>query len=85
MPLTSAEKQRAYRARHLGVDGTKVRLQVLISRDCESQIKLLAAHHGYTITRMLEVVAAEAEATLLDKLPASQHKSYYDGCASWRP
>jgi len=31
------------------------------------------------------VLAAKAEAMLLDKLPASQHKSYYGGCASWRP
>ncbi|MGA7325293.1 MAG: hypothetical protein WBX25_12590 [Rhodomicrobium sp.] len=85
MPLTSAEKQRAYRARHLGVDGTKVRLQLLISLECEAQIKLLAAHHGYSITRMVEVLAAEAENALLDKLPPGEQQAYYHGCDSWKP
>jgi len=36
MPLTNAEKQRAYRERHLGADGEKARIQLFFERHRES-------------------------------------------------
>lgn len=82
MALTASEKQRRYRARHLGVDGSKVRLQAFVSASCEAQLKHLACHYGYTITKMIEVLASEAENAVLDKLPAGKQRAYFD---SWRP
>jgi hypothetical protein len=79
MALTASEKQRRYREKHLGIDGQKVRLQAFVSVSCEGELKRLAAHHGYSLTKMIEVLARDAESDLLDTLPSSEHKAYYDG------
>ncbi len=93
MALTTAERQQRYRKCHLGVKGTKERLQLFIGISAEAKLKRLALHYGYTVTKMVEVLAAEAEEALLDSLTPHQQQSICieaecrDACAcagGWR-
>jgi len=79
MALTTAEKQRRYRKRHLGVDGTKDRIQLFISVQAKARLRRLAQHYGYTVTKAVETLAVDAERELLDRLPRPQHRAYLDG------
>ncbi len=79
MALTSAEKQQRYRDRHLGVDGAKQRIQLFVSVQAKAQLGRLARHYGYTVTKMIEKLAADAERALLNRLPPHQHTAYLDG------
>ena len=78
MALTSAEKQQRYRERHLGVHGSKERIQLFISVQTKAQLGRLAHHHGYTVTKMIEHVIAGAEHAILDRLPRRRHSAYLD-------
>src|SRR5216684_4304653 len=78
MALTSAEKQQRYRKRHLGLRGTKERIQLFISVQAKAQLGRLARHHGYTVTKLIEDLVAAAEQALLDRLPRRQHVAYLD-------
>jgi hypothetical protein len=78
MALTSAERQRRYRERHLGFDGNKVRIELFISIHAKAQIGRLARHHGCTVTKMIEDLVEAAESAIVDQLPWQQHKAYYD-------
>jgi hypothetical protein len=78
MALTSAEKQQRYRERHLGVHGSKERIQLFISVQTKAQLGRLARHHGYTITKVVEDLVKDAERAILDGLPRRQHAAYLD-------
>jgi hypothetical protein len=78
MALTSAEKQQRYRERHLGLRGTKERIQLFISVQAKAQLGRLARHHGYTVTKVIEDLVAAAEQAHLDRLPRRQHVAYLD-------
>jgi hypothetical protein len=78
MALTAAEKQRRYRARHLGVDGAKERMQFLVNAAAKAQLVRLADYHGYTMTTLIETLIAEAERALIDKLPYPDIGRYLD-------
>jgi hypothetical protein len=78
MALTSAERQRRYRERHLGFDGNKVRIELFISIHAKAQIGRLARHHGCTVTKMIEDLVEATESAIVDQLPWQQHKAYYD-------
>lgn len=60
MPMTPAERQRAYRQRKLA-DGTDARLDVLVSASAAAALQRLARHHGISQRAMLERVLADAE------------------------
>jgi hypothetical protein len=79
MALTSAEKQQRYRERHLGIHGTKERIQLFISVQARAQLGRLAGHYGYTVTKVIEDLAADAERALLNRLPPRQRTAYLDG------
>jgi hypothetical protein len=79
MAMTTAEKQRRYRARHLGVDGAKERVQCFVTARAKAQIVRLAKYHGYSITTLIETLAAEAERALVDKLPHPDVSHYLEG------
>jgi len=55
MALTSAEKQRRYHERHLGVHGSKERIQLFISVQKKAQLGRLPRHYGYTITKVSRI------------------------------
>jgi hypothetical protein len=78
MALTSAEKQRRYRERHLGVHGSRERIQLFISVQTKAQLGRLARHYGYTITKVVEDLVKDADRTILDRLPTRQHSAYLD-------
>ncbi|HLK80546.1 MAG TPA: hypothetical protein VKT99_03490 [Xanthobacteraceae bacterium] len=78
MALTSAEKQRRYRGRHLGVHGSKERIQLFVSVQTKAQLGRLARHYGYTITKLIEDLVKDAERAILDRLPIRQHSTYLD-------
>jgi hypothetical protein len=79
MALTNAEKQRAYRQRHLGRDGEKARIQLFLSATTRAQLNRLARHNGYTVTALIEELAASAERRTVAKLTGKALKEYYDG------
>jgi hypothetical protein len=79
MALTAAEKQQRYRERHLGINGAKLRIQLFVSVHAKAQLRRLASHYGYTVTKLIEQLAADAERALLDTLPRRQHTAYLDG------
>jgi hypothetical protein len=54
MPLTTAERQRAYRERHLGPDGERVRRELIWSAAADAKLRRIARHRGLTIVAMLE-------------------------------
>jgi hypothetical protein len=85
MPLTAAEKQQRYRERHLGVHGAKDRIQLFISVQAKAQLGRLARHHGYTVTKVVETLAIDAERAILDQLPAKQQGVYLDGKTPRKP
>jgi hypothetical protein len=79
MALTTAEKQQRYRERHLGVNGGKQRIQFFVSVQAKAQLERLALHYGYTITKVIEKLTADAERALLNRLPPQKHTVYLDG------
>jgi hypothetical protein len=82
MPLTNAEKQRAYRERHLRADGEKARIQLFLSATAKAQLDRLARHKDYTVTALVEEMAAQAEQRILNRLTGKALKMYYGGVDS---
>lgn len=79
MALTNAEKQARYRERHLGVDGTKVAVHLFLSAPAKKQLDRVARLYGYTVTKMIEELAGNAEQHIVDGLDPEARKKYYDG------
>lgn len=75
MAQSNAERQAAYRKRQQ--DGEGERLNMVISPTAGAALKRLAAHHGATQRRVLEVLLAEAEAVLLSTLSPAEQSDYY--------
>jgi hypothetical protein len=76
MPLTNAEKQRAYRERHLGVGGGKARIQLFLSTSARAQLDRLARRKGYTVTAVIEELVASADRRVTAKLSRKALKVY---------
>jgi hypothetical protein len=79
MALTNAEKQARYRERHLGVNGEKRRLTLFIDATTGAQLERLAHHKGYSVTALVEELAASAERRITSKLSGWDLKRYLDG------
>jgi hypothetical protein len=79
MGQSNAERQRAYRERHLkATDGQGERINIVVSLHAKRQLERLAHCYGVTQRAMLERVLADAERSLLDSLPAEAHGDYDD-------
>jgi hypothetical protein len=76
MPLSNAQKQARYRERHLGVDGEKARVQLFLSAAARAQLDRPAHHKGYTVTALIEELAASAERRIVAKLTPKGLKAY---------
>ena len=76
MAQTTAERQAAYRARHLHDEGgTGERLNVVIDLHAKRALERLASCYGVTQLAMLEQIIADAEREALKKsarLPKGQ-------------
>ena len=82
MAQTTAERQAAYRARHLhDEDGTGQRLNVIINMNAKLALERLASCYGVTQLAMLEQIIETAQREVLKKaarLPNGQN-DYFDG------
>jgi hypothetical protein len=77
MALTNIEKQARYRERHLGPDGEKVRVGLILNAKTRAQMGRLARHKGYTITALVEELVEGAERRVTARLSDQSRKTYY--------
>jgi hypothetical protein len=78
MALTNAEKQARYRERHLGVNGEKRRLTLFIDASAGAKLDRLAHRKGYSVTAMVEELAASAERRITAKLSGKALRAYLE-------
>lgn len=79
MPKSPAERQAAYRQKHLhDFDGTKSRLNLLIEHRAKLALARLANRYGVTQTELLERMILEAQTRELDGMSAEDTTAYYD-------
>jgi hypothetical protein len=79
MALTNTEKQARYRERHLGVNGKKARVGLILDAGTRAQMSRLARHKGYTITSLVEELVESAEGRATTRLSGKALSAYYDG------
>jgi len=82
MRKSNAQRQRAYRDRHLKLtdepDEMLERINQMVSLPVKTALKRLAAYYGVTQRAILESAIANAERTLFDTLPGEHQNDYYD-------
>ena len=82
MRKSNAQRQRAYRDRHLKLtdapDDMLERINQMVSLPAKNALKRLASYYGVTQRAILESAIANAERALFDTLPGEQHNDYYD-------
>ena len=79
MGKSNAERQAAYRERHLrDPEGGRERLNLLVSIPAKRQLERLAHCYGVTQGAMLERLLAEAERAMLDSLSPDEQRDYLD-------
>ena len=80
-PMTNAQRQAAYRQRHLRdpdtVDGA--RLNLVVAFGAKQQLERLSIHYGVTQREMLAQLLADAENDAINALPAQKRELYYRG------
>jgi hypothetical protein len=80
MAKSNAERQAAYRTRHLkDEDGKGERLNLVIDLHAKRALERLATCYAVTQRAMLERILVEAERAALAGVPVSEHAEYYDG------
>jgi hypothetical protein len=77
--LTNAERQRAFRERHLGVGGEKVRVELILERDAAAQLRRLARHRGLSVAEVVEQLAGRTERRVLAGLSPARERRYLKG------
>ena len=82
MRKSNAQRQRAYRDRHLKLadepDDLLERINQMVSLHAKNTLKRLASYYGVTQRVMLESAIANAEHALFDTLPGEHQNDYYD-------
>ena len=82
MAKSNAERQAAYRARHLkDEDGAGERLNLVIDLHAKRALERLATCYGVTQREALERLVLDADRAALDKVAAQPtgHADYYAG------
>ena len=75
---SNAERQRAYRERHLhDIDGKSDRLSMVISMHTKTSLERLASCYGVTQKAMLEMLVDKAERDLIEAATRGQRDGYY--------
>ena len=78
--MTNAERQAAYRKRHLqDIDGQGERLNMVVPITTKAQLTRLARHFGITQRELLARVLGETESKVVDGLSRAAEKTYFDG------
>jgi hypothetical protein len=76
---SNAERQRAYRERHLNdLEGQGERLNGIIKLSTKRTLERLASCYGVTQRAVLEKIIDEAESRLLSKLGSKKQEAYFD-------
>lgn len=82
MTQTNAQRQHAYRQRHLKAtradDEMLERINMMVHLPAKANLKRLACHYGVTQRAMLEQLIDEATHRLLDTLDSRQQEAFYD-------
>ena len=79
MAQTNAQRQAAYRERHLKAEqGEGERLSMVLDAKSKLALKRLAIRYGVTQREVLEGLIDEAETALLKKLSSAEQIEYYD-------
>ena len=82
MRKSNAERQRAYRDRHLRLtdapEDMLERINQMVSLPTKTALKRLAFNYGVTQRSILESAIANAEHALFDTLPGEHQNDYYD-------
>lgn len=80
MALSNAERQRAYRQRHLK-DGTADRINVVVDAATKARLERLARHYGVTQVAVLADLLARADGEVSERLRDDPNKlrEYFDG------
>ena len=82
MRKSNAQRQRAYRDRHLKLtdesDDLLERINQMVSLPTKNALKRLASYYGVTQRSLLESAIANAERALFDTLPGEHQNDYYD-------
>ena len=79
MAKSNAERQAAYRQRHLkDVNGTDERLSLLVDIRAKRALERLAARYGVTQRAMIERLLIEADSAATADMTAEQFAAYTD-------
>jgi hypothetical protein len=82
MKKSNAQRQRAFRDRHLKLtdesDDLLERINQMVSLPAKNALKRLASYYGVTQRALLESAIANAERALFDTLPGEHQNDYYD-------
>ena len=79
MPKNSAERQAAYRQKHLhDIEGGKARLNLVIEDRAKLALARLAKRYGVTQTECLERLILEAQQREVEWMSAEEQAAYYD-------
>ena len=82
MRKSNAQRQRAYRDRHLKLtdepDDLLERINQMVSLHAKNTLKRLASYYGVTQRTILESAIANAEHALFDTLSGKHQNGYYD-------
>jgi hypothetical protein len=79
MAKTPAERQAAYRQKHLhDMEGNKARLNLILDYRAKLALARLARCYGVTQTKLLERLIFEAQDRELAGMTAEESSAYYD-------
>jgi hypothetical protein len=79
MAKSAAERQAAYRQRHLkDIDGTKARLNLLIDQQAKFALERLSLSYAVTKQDLLHRLIIEEQDRLLKEMTPEEQNSYYD-------
>lgn len=79
MAKTPAERQAAYRQKHLqDIEGNKSRLNLVIGHSAKLALTRLAKRYGVTQTELLERLILEEQTRALENMSAEESSDYYD-------
>ena len=82
MAQTNAQRQAAFRARHLkSTDCPVERIDCLIEVHAKAALKRLALHHGLPQWEMLQKLIVDAESALVDTLDKTAKTDNFAGTA----
>lgn len=73
---TNAERQAAFRHRHLA-SGASARLSIVIAAIAHAQLGRLALHRGTTVTALIEDLAEIAERAVIGTMSDSEREVYF--------